>query len=97
MGAIPLTGRRGAIRWHYHTAADVLDYTVTSPSAGRPEWQLRGVVPDGAANAYKLAQTPLEFVATVTPGSVLKWPVLSVTIVAGRLRATLGPPGALTA
>jgi len=95
MAALPLTGRRGAIRWHYYTAADVLDYTVTAPSADRPSWLLRGTVPAGASDPYKLTQTPLEFVATLTVGSVLRWPVLAVTVEAGRIRATLGPPGAL--
>jgi hypothetical protein len=90
MAALPLTGRRGVIRWKYYRAADVIEYTVTAPSAGRPTWTLRGVVPPGAADSYTLKKTPLEFCATLTPGSRLTWPVLDVTIEAGRLRATLG-------
>jgi hypothetical protein len=91
MPGLPLTGRRGAIQWGYYTAAAVLDYTVLAPDAHRPTWTLRATVPPGHADPYKLTQTPLEFIAPVKDAPGLRWPVLTITLEHGQLRATLGP------
>jgi hypothetical protein len=87
---MPLRGLRGVIQWYYMTAAEVRDYTVTY-SQERRAWMVRGGVV--APDAFKLQQRPLMFTVPVKGGGALRWPVLDVTIQAGRLMANLGPPG----
>jgi hypothetical protein len=60
----------------------------------RHAWTLRGgaVAPD----PYKLSQTPLDFFAPTQHGSGLRWPVVAITVIDGRITATLGEPGAGT-
>jgi len=87
--AIPLRGNNGVIKWFYYAAADVREFTVLyDKTAGA--WTLRGIVQ--AADAFKLKQTPLVFVAALR-GDVLRWPVLGFELTNGRIVARLGAPG----
>ena len=87
--AIPLRGRRGAIKWYAETAADVADYTVVY-SQERHAWTVRGGV--GAPNPFTLQQRPLVFVAFLKAGGRITWPIDRFHIQGGRLQADLGPP-----
>lgn len=59
-----VSGLRGRVQWHYHIAADVGGFTVDRDEDGRL-W-LRAAV--GPFNEYRLSQTPLTFLVTVTGG-----------------------------
>lgn len=87
-----LRGVVGWIRWHYYTAAQIEGYTVTWRKSGRAivGWDLAATVV--LADAFKLAQTPLIFVATYKGGE-WKFPIRSYTLHEGhRLIASLDPP-----
>lgn len=86
MGSLSVKGVVGQIKWAYYTAAAVNGYTVTRTGG---EWSLRGVVVN--ADAFKLAQRPLIFVAPTDKGE-WRWPILELDIAAGALTARLGPP-----
>jgi hypothetical protein len=43
------------------------------------------------ADAFKMSQQPLMFVAPTERGE-WRWPILSVTVTDGALTASLGPP-----
>lgn len=84
----------GEIRWHSYTAAGIHGYTVSKPAGG--PLQLRATVP--LADAFKMAQRPLTFVASVRLGAPpdqrdaeYVWPIESFTLSAdGVLVAVLG-------
>ena len=86
-GGGSITGVEGQVTWSYYTAAAVHGYTITrTDGAG---WSLRGFL--GAADAFKLAQRPLVFVAPHAKGA-WRWPITELQIADGALTATLGPP-----
>lgn len=76
----------GQIKWAYYVAAAINGYSVTREA---DQWTLRGTVV--LADAYKLAQRPLLFVAPHAKGE-WRWPILALTLIDGRLTATLGAP-----
>lgn len=85
---LTLRGAEGAIAWGYHTAAVVTAWTITK--AGRSgAWALSATI--ARADPFKLRQPDLKFTAP-RAGGFFCWPVLSVTVEATRLAATLGPP-----
>lgn len=93
-----LTGVVGAIKWHYYTAAAIEGYTVTRSKDGT-RWGLTATVV--LSDAFKMAQTPLTFVAMHTKKgldgktvvkSEWRWPIRSCQLVAHQLSARLGPP-----
>jgi hypothetical protein len=86
-----LTGVVGLIKWHYYTAAAINGYTVTRNKAGTV-WALTATVV--SADAFKMAQTPLTFVAKHAKGE-WRFPIVSPVSVQRdtyQLTATLGPP-----
>lgn len=92
------SGVTGSIRWHYYTAAAIEGYTVTR-SADGTRWGLTATVV--LHDAFKMAQTPLVFVALRTKHgldghtvvkSAFRWPILSCQFVDHQLTARLGPP-----
>jgi hypothetical protein len=85
-----LTGRIGYLKWQYYTAAQVEGYTVTRNKAGTV-WALTATVV--LSDAFKMAQTPLTFVATHAKGE-WRWPIRSHVVNADthQLTAQLGPP-----
>ena len=85
-----LTGVVGHIKWRYYTAAAINGYTVTRNKAGTV-WSLTATVV--LSDAFKMAQTPLTFVAKHAKGQ-WTFPIVSM-IVNGdthQLTARLGPP-----
>lgn len=95
-----LTGVKGAIRWHYYTAAAIEGYTVTCSLDGQ-RWSLTATVVLG--DAFKMAQTPLTFVALHTKKGLdgkcvvkteWRWPIQSCAFdkETHQLSARLGPP-----
>ena len=80
-----LTGVIGKLMWAYYLAAGIHDYTVVRLDGAT--WTLVGRL--GAADAYKLTQRPLTFVAPHQRGA-WRWPVREITITADQVSATLG-------
>jgi hypothetical protein len=96
-GAFPrvLVGTTGAIRWApdpvaYYTAAAIEGYRVSWSTTTR-RWSLTATVV--LADAFKMAQRPLVFVAKHRSGA-WAWPIDSLTLTGlrGPLTATLGSP-----
>jgi hypothetical protein len=87
-GAV-ISGVVGLIKWHYYTAAAIHGYTVTRSKDGA--WALSATVV--LSDAFKLAQTPLTFVAPYAKGE-WRWPItaLSVNRDTHAITAKLGPP-----
>jgi hypothetical protein len=87
-GGAAIRGVVGQIKWSYYTAAAINGYIVRRSTDGA--WSLSATVV--LADAFKLTQKPLLFVAPHERG-VWRWPI--VDILDGhptRFRATLGPP-----
>lgn len=82
-----LTGVIGQIKWHYYVAADVHGYTVVRHKETK-QWSMSGIV--GNADAFKLAQRPLTFVASYGKGE-WSWPIESLEMKDGAITAKLGP------
>jgi len=82
-----ITGVVGRVEWSYFVAAAIHGYTVTRSAENA--WRLTATVVQ--ADAFKLTQTPLVFVAPHDNGA-WRWPILSSTLQAGTLTAQLGPP-----
>jgi hypothetical protein len=83
-----LSGVVGLIKWHHYTAAAINGYTVTRNKAGTV-WALTATVVN--ADAFKMAQAPLTFVAKHAKG---EWcfPIVRLDRHDATLTATLGPP-----
>jgi hypothetical protein len=80
-------GVNAEIRWSYYVAARVEGYEVAYLDA-RARWSLSATVVE--ADAYKLAQRPLMFVAPTQHGAY-RWPIESLTPPAnGRFGAVSG-------
>ena len=84
---VTITGVRGTLRWGYHVAATVRDWTVTRTARSST---LQGSVEDDV-DRFRTAQTPLFFVAMIQGGSAWQWPVKRLEIDARTVRAELGP------
>ena len=85
-----IRGVVGQIRWAYYTAAAINGYTVTRSKAGA--WSLSATVV--LADAFKIAQRPLLFVAPHEKGEWV-WPINTLEYdsrLGPNLRATLGTP-----
>lgn len=84
-----VTGVVASIRWRYYTAAAVNGYTVTRDPLTKA-WSVTGTIV--LADAFKLTQRPLRFVAPHAHGEWV-WPIETpVPPQAGPFRATLGHP-----
>lgn len=87
MPGAAIRGVVGQVKWAYYMAAALNGYTVRRSATGA--WSLRGVVVQ--ADAFKLSQRPLVFVAPHDKGE-WRWPILDFELQAGTLTARLGPP-----
>jgi hypothetical protein len=88
MAGGPISGVVGAVMWSYYKAAVIEGYTVVGRGPkGALSWSLTARVVH--ADAFKLRQRPLMFVAVHERGS-WRWPIVSFTLEKGRLTADLG-------
>jgi hypothetical protein len=85
-----IEGVVGELRWNYYRAAAIEGYRVTWSSSER-RWSLAATVV--LADAFKIAQRPLRFVAQVR-GAEWEWDMdtLEFTGLRGPLTASLGAP-----
>jgi hypothetical protein len=83
--AIDLTGDLGAIRYGYHTVAQVQGWRVAGDDGTRV---LTGTVED--VNEVMASQQPLTFQAERARG-VSRWPIVTLEITGASVRAVLGP------
>lgn len=97
---VTIAGVVGSIKWGYYTAAGIHGYTVACTKEG--QWSLRATVV--LADAFKMAQAPLTFVAMHTKKGLdgqcvvkteWRWPILSTSPIdpnTQQLTARLGAP-----
>jgi len=88
-----LSGVVGAIKWGHYTAAAINGYTVTPTTKAQTEWSLVATVV--LADAFKMAQRPLVFVAKHAKGE-WRFPILTVQRTEYQLTARCGPPSTAT-
>ena len=86
---VTMTGAVGSLRWFYHEAASVANWTVARTDDGG--WGLSGTVQQ--ANTFWLSQRPLVFVVPRAKGA-WRFQIITLQIEGARLAATLGPIGA---
>lgn len=86
-GGGSIRGVVGKITWSYYEAARLENYRVRRSPSG--QWSLTARIV--LADAFKLKQTPLRFVAPTQKGDWI-WPIVQLDIQAGSLTAQLGPP-----
>lgn len=88
MIARSIRGRVARVMWAYYTAATVEGYAVTQDARG---WTVVATIVPGTADAFKLAQRPLRFVAPFKGGAWV-WPIETWTPLdgGGRFMARLG-------
>ncbi len=84
-----IKGVSGQIKWYYHDAAEVTNYTVTRSKPPESRWSLRATVT--RADEFKLAQRPLVFVAPHAHGE-WRWPIETLECGGTSVTASLGPP-----
>jgi hypothetical protein len=91
MPGAAIRGVVGQIKWSYYVAAAIHGYAVTRSTTG--VWHLRATVV--MADAFKLKQRPLTFVAPHEKGE-WRWPIDTIemgsTVGPNQIRATLGAP-----
>lgn len=87
MNNASLTGAGGSIKWAYHVAAELGEWTLISGATGRV---LSAAVT--SSDAFRVTQAPLRF---TVPMRRWAWPIESLQIVDGRLTARLGPQESL--
>lgn len=94
-----ITGVIGSIRWHFYTAAGIHGYALAPCNKAGTAWDLVATVV--LSDAFKMAQTPLVFVAmhtkkgrdgTCVVKTEWRWPIVSCQLVDHQLTARLGPP-----
>lgn len=83
-----LKGVNGLIKWHYHTAAVINGYTVACSKPDR-QWSMRATVT--TVDDFKLAQTPLIFVAT-HQGGEWRWVIQTLAREGNTVSASLSAP-----
>jgi hypothetical protein len=89
-----VSGVVATIKWHHYPAAAINNYTVTPTNKARTTWELSATVV--LADAFKMAQVPLVFVAKHAKGE-WRFPVLGFARrtdgqYQGPFTATLGAP-----
>lgn len=84
-----LTGVVGHIKWGHYTAAAINGYTVAPTTKARTVWSLTATVV--LADAFKMAQRPLVFVAKHAKGE-WRFPIVRFDRHNDSLTAVLGPP-----
>jgi len=86
MQNVTLTGAEASLRWSYHQAAVLRDWSVSRDEFGTLKLSAAIV----KADTWKLSQQPLVFVVTTPTGSC-RWPVIELQNADGTLYASLGP------
>jgi len=86
-GTVTLRGQEATVVWGYHTAAVCTSWTAARTEQGA--WTLQATVQK--ADPFQLRQRPLKFTAPRV-GGFFCWPIVAVTLGAGTLSASLGPP-----
>jgi hypothetical protein len=84
---VVMRGQEGEVRWGYHCASTLKDWTFTAdPGAG-------GTVTANVVthDDFKVSQRPLTFVVTRPSGQQWRWPIQSLQIVGRSLTARVGP------
>jgi hypothetical protein len=90
LNAFTIRGAVARVEWGYFIAAAIEGYVITRAGKGpSSKWRARATVI--THDAFKLSQRPLMFVAPTKHGE-WRWPVLTITVTAGRLVADLGAP-----
>ncbi len=87
MNAFVFRGAAAELRWGYHPAAAVKDWTMTPQDSS----SFRVTAQVVSSDAYRVAQSPIVFTVP-RETTVWKWPVLSLQIVGQSMTALLGPP-----
>ena len=82
---------RGSLRWGYHTAGDLRACTITRHPVTRRETLTASIA---FLDATRARQRPLFFVVLLQHGRSWEWPVETLELTGGVLRATLGPMAA---
>lgn len=77
----------GEVRWGYHLAATLRDLRITIPRTRTGARTLRASLV--TANAFQLTQPGLTLVVPFGKGG---WPITAITVTAGTVTASLGPP-----
>ena len=92
-----VSGVVGSIKWHHYPAAAINNYTVTPLNTARTTWALTATVI--LADAFKMAQAPLVFVAKHAKGEwhfpIVAFPRRPDGHYQGTFTATLGAPRSL--
>ena len=79
-----IAGVTGSLKWVYHTAATLASWKVVRSEGS---WMLTATVV--SADAFRVSQRPLAFVAPVSTGA-WRWPVEELQITGATLSARLG-------
>lgn len=82
---VTITGVVASLKWGYLPAAALTGWTLTKTADG---WSLVAAVV--SADAFRLSQQPLVFVAPHQDGA-WRWPIVALQITGASLSATLGP------
>lgn len=82
---LTVRGAEGSLRWAYHQAATLRDWTLEKTDGG---YALSATVV--RSDTLRVSQRPLTFVAPIQAGA-WRFPVTTLQITGVSLRATLGP------
>ena len=94
-----ITGVVGSIRWHHYTAAGIHGYQIAPCNKAGTAWDLVATVV--LSDKFKMAQTPLTFVAMRTKKGLdgtcvvkaeWRFPITACQLDAHQLTARLGKP-----
>lgn len=85
MNAFTFTGPSAELRWGYHTAAQVKDWSIEQAPGGLT---VTGQII--SSDTFRISQRPMVFTVPRLP-QAWRWPILSLQIAGGALHATLGP------
>lgn len=85
MNTFVFRGASAELRWGYHVAATLQDWTLT-PGASSLTVTARVV----SSDAFRVAQHPVVFTVP-RQNTIWSWPVLSLQIAGQTLSASLGP------
>lgn len=86
MNKVTMTGRAAELRWSYHRAAALTDWTLTTEATKATLTATVGVV-----DAFKVSQQPLTFVVPRPKSRPWVWPIVSLHIAGTQIHADLGP------
>ena len=88
MNTFVFRGAAAELRWGYHVAASLKDWTLTPHDSSRFSVTAQVV----SSDAYRVSQCPIVF-QVHRPGAIWKWTVESLQIVGETMTASLSPQG----